>query len=175
MYVKCVSGLHSETKIEHNSVSEKFCHCFSCNETYDIFTYLKKYYEMQNLSYSFSDICRAIGDALGGASYYETEEKELQKHPFPLTKEECAIIGISTSSKKNTPNIYGMYEEEPKKIKNLVKKIAYESMNRYKILSEQVEDVNLREKYNELYKKSREIYEKLGGDNQKNVNLFNNL
>ena len=122
-----------------------------------------------------TDICRAIGDALGGASYYETEEKELQKHPFPLTKEECAIIGISTSSKKNTPNIYGMYEEEPKKIKNLVKKIAYESMNRYKILSEQVEDVNLREKYNELYKKSREIYEKLGGDNQKNVNLFNNL
>ena len=49
MYCKCVSGLHSETKIEHNAVSEKYCHCFSCGENNDAFSYIQKYYAMQGI------------------------------------------------------------------------------------------------------------------------------
>ena len=149
MYAKCVSGLHSETRIEHNAVSEKYCHCFSCGETHDAFSYIKKYYELQGFALSFSEICEKIGDALGGADYYMTEQKVRKKsNPvLSLSKEELQIIGLSSVSGRNTPSLQDMYEEEPEKIKKLVISRAYERMLKYGALSEQLENTKLRDKY----------------------------
>ena len=174
MYAKCVSGLHDETRIEHNAVSKKYCHCFSCGENQDAFSYIKKYYEQQGFSLSFSEICEKIGDALGGADYYKTDEKKISKKTnlLNLSTEELRIIGIINASGKDVPTLCTMLEKEPEKTKELVLKRAHESMNKYKALSEQLEEENLRQKYIELYQKCREIYEKLGGSEKGMVLLF---
>ncbi len=173
MYCKCVSGLHSETRYEHNAVSEKYCHCFSCGETHDAFSYIKKYYELQGFSLSFSEICEKIGDALGGADYYVTEQKKVKKKSNPiLLSEELKVIGMSSASGRNTPSLLEMYEENPEKIKKLLIDRAYERMLKYGALSEQLENETLREKYTDLYKQSRDIYEKLGGTEKSMVALF---
>ncbi len=169
MYAKCVSGLHSETRIEHNAVSEKYCHCFSCGESYDAFEYVKRYYEQMGMTLSFSEICEKIGDALGGSDYYVTDKKEIKKEKSLLTPEELKTIGIISSTKKGVPNLNLLDKD---KQKELLQKRAYESMMKYKALSEQVNDEKLREEYIELYKKCREIYENLGGSNNSMVTLF---
>lgn len=174
MYAKCVSGTHSESKIEHNAVTPKYCHCFSCGETYDAFTYISKYYELQGLNLSFAEICEKIGDALGGASYYE-EEGKIKKTKLPLTQEELQIIGLSTSASREAPSLAKLYEENPNKIKYLIKQRAYESMIRNKNLSEEVEDPALQSEYRKLYNQCRDIYQKLGGTDKRNVTLFKNM
>lgn len=175
MYVKCVSGLHTETRIEHNAVSEKYCHCFSCGENYDAFSYIKKYYENQGFSLTFSEICEKIGDALGGADYYTTEEKTHKKNSTLLSKiskEDMKVIGISTTTGKNTPSLIELYETDPEKILQLLRDRAYEKMLKYGALSERLENKKLREAYAELHKKCREIYENLGGTEKSMVTLF---
>jgi len=170
MYCKCVSGLHEESQYNHNAVSEKYCHCFSCGETYDAFEYIGKYYEQQGINLKFAEICEKIGDALGGASYYITDKK-VKKIELPLSQEELSIIGLHTSSKKGAPSLQKLYEEAPKKTEELIKQKAYESMMKYKVLSEQLESP-LSEQYLEMYKQAKEIYEKLGGEEKTVVRLF---
>ena len=172
MYCKCVSGLHPETRIEHNAVSEKYCHCFSCGENEDAFSYIKKYYAQQGFSLSFSEVCEKIGDALGGADLYKTNEKLQKKRKLPLTTEKLNLIGIYTGNRKNSPSILDMYVEEPEKIKNLLKDRAYETMMKYKTLSEQLDNVELSQRYLELYQECRDIYEELGGEEKSMVTLF---
>ena len=171
MYCKCVSGLHSETRIEHNAVSEKFCHCFSCGESNDAFSYIKKYYAQQGLNISFSEICEKIGDALGGADLYVTDTVGKKKKMI-LTTEEMELIGVHTGGKKGSPSLLIMYGEEPEKIKKLLKDRAYESMMKNRVLSEQVDLPELKKKYLELYQKCRDIYEVLGGEEKSIVSLF---
>ena len=173
MYCKCVSGLHSETRYEHNAVSEKMCHCFSCGETYDAFTYIKKYYALQGFNLSFQEICEKIGDALGGSEMYiVNDDKPINREKLPLTNEELNLIGIHVSSKKYVPSLLEMYTDEPKKITKLLMKRAYESMMKYKSLSEQLENRTLAAKYMEMYKDCKEIYQKLGGEEESSIILF---
>ena len=171
MYCKCVSGLHEESQYNHCAVSEKYVHCFSCGANYDAFEYIKKYYEQQGFNLKFAEICEKIGDALGGATYYKTDKKAVKKVEMPLTAEEFAVIGIHTSSKKGAPSLQKMYEEAPRKTKDLIRDKAYESMIKYKALAEQL-DKPLSERYLELYRQARDIYEKLGGENSPTVRLF---
>lgn len=173
MYAKCVSGLHEETRYEHNAVSEKYCHCFSCGETHDAFSYIKKYYELQGFSLSFSEICEKIGDAMGGADYYKTDDKNIKRknNLLDLSPEELRIIGMSNSSSVGAPSLNEMMEKNPQ-TKELVKKRAFESMTKYKLLTSQLKDKKLRETYMELYKKCRDIYEKLGGEENDMIMLF---
>lgn len=171
MYAKCVSGLHTESQINHCAVSEKYCHCFSCGETYDAFEYIKKYYEQQGFSLKFAEICEKIGDALGGADYYKTDRKPVKKVEMPLTQEEFSVIGLHTSSKKGAPSLQKMYEDNPEETKELILKRAYESMMKYKTLSEQL-DKPLSDKYLELFQKARDIYEELGGEERPVRMLF---
>ena len=171
MYCKCVSGLHDETKVEHNAVYEKTCHCYSCGENHDAFTYIKKYYENQGSPLSFSEICEKIGDAMGGADFYVTDKK-IKKKNLPLSQEELQIIGISSTSGRNTPSLALLYEKSPEKVKNILLQKAHEKMLKYRALGERVEEERLRQTYIELYQKCREIYENLGGSEKSMVALF---
>ena len=107
---------------------------------------------------------------MGGASYYITDKK-VKKIELPLSQEELSIIGLHTSSKKGAPSLQKLYEETPKKTEELIKQKAYESMMKYKVLSEQLESP-LSEQYLEMYKQAKEIYEKLGGEEKTVVRLF---
>ena len=42
-FCECVSGIHSETQINHCSLTKEYYHCFSCGDAGDVVTMVRKY------------------------------------------------------------------------------------------------------------------------------------
>ena len=93
MFCKCVSGLHDESQYNHNAVYEKKTHCYTCGENYDAFEYVKRYYEMQGRSLTFSEVCEIVAESLGGAERYVISG-EVKKEKEVVTKEEIEALRL---------------------------------------------------------------------------------
>ena len=112
MFCVCVSGLHKETKYNHNAVYDKKTHCYTCGENYDAFEFVKKYYEMHGTELSFQEVCGIVGEALGGADLYAVSGEYRKKEEI-LSKEELEAMRLSPCA---DPYLLKMQEEERKKL-----------------------------------------------------------
>ena len=128
MFCLCVSGIHKETQFNHNAVYEKKTHCYTCNENYDAFEFVKKYYEMKGVTLSFQEVCEKVGDALGGADMYVISGEYHKKEESLLSKEELEALRLSSYT--NT-YLLQISEEERKK---LLRDRSREMMEKYKNL-----------------------------------------
>ena len=128
MFCLCVSGIHKETQFNHNAVYEKKTHCYTCNENYDAFEFVKKYYEMKGVTLSFQEVCEKVGDALGGADIYVISGEYHKKEESLLSREELEALRLSSYT--NT-YLLQISEEERKK---LLRDRSREMMEKYKNL-----------------------------------------
>ncbi len=96
-YVRCPSGSHSETRINHAKLFKNGCKCFSCGECYSSYGMAKAYMEnILGMSASHDEICRILAESAGAdeSEYIIRGGNEEQRKPFPLTKEELELIGL---------------------------------------------------------------------------------
>lgn len=128
MFCLCVSGLHKETQFNHNAVYEKKTHCYTCNENYDAFEFVKKYYEMHGVTLSFQEVCEKVGDALGGADMYIVSGEYHKKEEALLSKEELEALRLSSYA-----NSYLLQLPEEER-KTLLRDRSREIMEMYKNL-----------------------------------------
>lgn len=103
-YVECVSGNHSETKINHCKLFQTGCHCFSCGATYNNFSMVKNY--MENIEMrpaSVNEICEILFDSIGETNKEEYADDAFcadNKEKFPLNKEDLKLLHICANPKR---------------------------------------------------------------------------
>lgn len=106
-YIQCVAGTHSETRLNHMELFRDGCKCYSCGKSCNTYGMVKEYYSnVIGMPLSHDEICTIIADTCGGADQYiikkvitVNEKGEVQK-PFPLTKEDLELIGLTPKTKR---------------------------------------------------------------------------
>lgn len=98
-YCECVSGIHKETQLNHCAIYKDHIHCFSCGDNRDVVGMVQGYYtNVLGSPITFAESCKIIGDALGGASFYEVSGTDAPAMPMlPFTTEELAAAGMQDS------------------------------------------------------------------------------
>lgn len=115
IYVECVDGSHTEHNINHNQLFRDGCHCYSCGANHNVYGMVRGYYNnILGSSISHDEICGIIAETCGGEDNYLLTPKAGVKHrPFPLTKEELELIGLSASSQRaQSIAAYSEYKDE---------------------------------------------------------------
>ena len=100
-YIECVSGTHSETRLNHCQIFRDGCHCYSCGASHNTYGMVKEYYSnVVGRSLDHDEICSIIADTCGGEDRYIIRDKDANevKKPFPLTEEELDFIGLAPKS-----------------------------------------------------------------------------
>lgn len=92
VYTECVSGEHSETRINHNQLFVGGCHCYSCGAHYDVFEMVMRYCNV-----SFYEACGIIADVCGLRENYiiKSEPGKSVKPVTLFSKEELEALGWS--------------------------------------------------------------------------------
>lgn len=99
-YVECVSGTHRETRLNHNQLFHDGCHCYSCGASHNVYGMVRDYYRnVVGTPLDHDDICSLIAETCGGEDEYlvQNDMPSKKQAPFPLTKEELEMIGLSSS------------------------------------------------------------------------------
>ena len=99
MFCKCVSGLHQESQYNHNAVYEKKTHCYTCGVNYDAFEYVRKYYEMEGRSLSFSEVCEKVAESLGDVENYVLRG-EIKKEERVIPKDILFTLRLSPKAEE---------------------------------------------------------------------------
>lgn len=98
-YVECVSGLHSETKINHNQLRKNGCHCYSCGKNYDVIGMVMAYYEnVEKSPITFKEACGIVADTCGAREDYMVNARSGDYVPAKLlTEQELEALGLCKS------------------------------------------------------------------------------
>lgn len=98
-YVECVSGLHSETKINHNQLRKNGCYCYSCGKKYDVIGMVIAYYEnVVGSPISFKEACGIVADTCGAREDYMVNARSGDYVPSKLLAEqELEALGLCKS------------------------------------------------------------------------------
>ena len=83
-YCECVSGLHSETQLNHCAIYHDHIYCFSCGANMNVIKMVMGYYEnVLGNPITYTEACRIVGDACGGSELYLTDGRQTKATARP--------------------------------------------------------------------------------------------
>jgi hypothetical protein len=165
-FCECVSGIHSETQINHCSLTKEYYHCFSCGDAGDVVTMVRKYYENILASpISIAESCKIIGDVLGGHEYYRREEEDSRKQVEepPFLRTELELLGFVQPNYREDIlpiKMEQIYSRSKEFYYQLIREKALSEAKRIRILYQILGDSRtpVKDALVDRYKKVKEIY-----------------
>lgn len=167
-FCECVSGLHTETQLNHCAIYKDRIHCFSCGDNQDVFGMVRGYYaNILGSPIGMQDALRIVGDALGGHEMYmESGTVANTAEQLPFTKEELSLIGLS-DPKSGGLTMGALYREDKALYMTMVQENARQTLVRIEELKGRLGssdfEVALRSALDVRYTDVRRIFKKAGG------------
>lgn len=177
---ECVNEDHYEgSRLTHAVVYPTRFYCFSCHASYNAIDMVMHYHNKCLSPISFAEACGIVGDACGGRDMYLTgDDAAEQTKTFPLTKEECALIGLPLESKwkptyegekKPHMNLKILFTEDEEAFKFLVAGKAKEFDERNRHCAEVCDTSlemgrSLKKAFEDNAAKCRDICRRFGGE-----------
>ena len=141
-YIECMSGLHSESDINHMVCDRNGCYCFSCHGSYDGFSEhndaistIRQFRRVYGGDDSFDAACETIAEFLGGRDRYilSGETGRSQRKGFPYTSEELTAAGFS-GDQASRKSIRELYERDEVFCKSVILGKIEETVRKLKII-----------------------------------------
>ena len=141
-YCECVSGLHSESQINHCGIYPNHVHCFSCGYDRGVINMVQDFYK-NNLGtpITYQEACRIVGDACGGSDLYLEQSTGEIPERIPIDKKELALLKLDTpySGKESVHiSMQGLYRENKDLFFRIIREKAEEEQKKLKSLEDQL-------------------------------------
>ena len=168
-YIKCLSGLHKETDINHMVADKDGCFCFTCQCSYNgrsphnnVIDTVRQFHHTRDEDDSFDYACEEIAQYLpGGREAYIVEDdgEYRARKRLPYTTEELSSIGVSSD-----PVVIRTLQdlEEAGEAKPLLTDIADEAIRKLKLIYD-ADDYALADEAARQLTEAGKLYEKLTG------------
>ena len=172
-FCECVSGLHSESQMNHCAIYKDHIHCFSCGDNRDVVGMVRGYYQnVLGTPIGYQDALKIIGDACGGYDLYLEEGTYRPVEPMPFTREEMALIGLDAQpagdmAGARPKNLAALYHANRPLFLALVRENAEDQLERIRALlaalGKSQTEVRVRLELESRQARIRKLYEKVGG------------
>lgn len=171
-FCECVSGLHTESQLNHCGIYPNHIHCFSCGHDVGVIGMVMDYYQnVLGSPVTYQEACRIVGDACGGSDLYlESSSGNEIAERIPFSKEDLALLRLDTPySGKGTVHIsmQSLYRENKDLFYQIVRDKASEEMEKLKKLSDSLgntkAEASIKNVIEQRLVKLREIEKKAGG------------
>ncbi len=170
-FCECVSGLHTETQINHCGIYRNHVHCFSCGYDVGVIRMVQDYYtNVLGQTLAYQEACRIVGDACGGSELYlEQVSGQSSAERIPFSKEELAMIRLDTPYSGNGSHLsmQSLYREDRDLFFEIIRQKATEEKNKLESLRSRLGnspyEAGVKNVIEQRLIKIRQLYKKAGG------------
>lgn len=164
-FIECLSGMHSESDINHMVCDHNGCYCFTCHASYDglsehndAISTVRQFRRITGGDDSFDAACETIAEFLGNRDRYILSDTNGKRQKvFPLSEEEMETAGFQPTARRTLQNLY--QNDEAFVLSVLLNKLE-EMTGKLKSVS-RAEDAALSDAASERLAEVRKIYGKL--------------